>query len=303
MVVDSGISGPTVWLCAAIHGDEVTGTAVIQTLFRKIKKGRLLKGKIFAFPILNPFGFEFAYRQIPFFKEDLNRIFPGEKNGTIGEKLAWLIQDTILKTEPDFVIDLHTDSQNSIAYAILDQFGDSISDTLQKVIEMSKIMKLPFGISTSETEEYDISRSLSGYMVRRKIPSVTLELGGPLFVNNKFEKIGVDALTNFFVHLGMIDDTADFVSDYYPLLENKLHIFNGRIMNQKIGLIKYAVRPGEKINRGQVLARVRNVFGKKLETLTSKKSGILLSHDDQSIAFPGQDLFTIISPLENEEPK
>lgn len=296
MSVESGIPGPTVWLCAAIHGDEVTGTAVIHSLFRKIKREGLKKGRIFAFPILNPFGFEFITRHEPYADADLNRIFPGDKHGLIPERLAAAISDTILRTNPDFVIDMHTDSDNSIAYGILDYFSDLQNEMTKKIIDLANILKLPFALSTSEAEGYDITKSLSGYMVFRKIPALTLELGGPLFVNSKFEKIGVDTISNLLISEEMINDTPE-VNEDYQMMENKLFKFTEKITTSSSGIMKFKVRPGEKIVKGQVLGSVRNVFGQKIEVIIARRGGILLSHDDQAITFPGQSLFTMITPL------
>ncbi len=297
MSVETGIPGPTVWFCAAIHGDEVTGTAVIHSLFRKIKRESLKRGRIFAFPVLNPFGFEFVSRHEPYMDADLNRIFPGDRHGTISERLAAQIASAILKTKPDFVIDLHTDSNNSIAYAMLDYFGDLKDETTEKTIKLANIIKLPFALSTSESESYDISKSLSGYLVRRDIPSLTLELGGPLFINNKFEKIGLSAITNLLSFLEMINEPEMFLSEFYDMLAGKLYQFAEKVTTNSTGIMKFEARPGEKIIKGQILGRVRTVFGKNLEVITARKNGILLSHDDQAIVFPGQSLFTMITEM------
>lgn len=296
MSVTAGVPGPTVWLCAAIHGNEVTGTAVIHSLFRKIRRDGLLKGRIFAFPILNTFGFEFISRHEPYMDADLNRAFPGDKYGLIPERLANAISETILRTNPDYVIDLHTDSDNSIAYAMLDFFGDLQNETTKKIINLANILKFPFALSTSETEGYDVSKSLSGYFVFRKITAITLELGGPLFVNRKFESIGLDAILNLFSKLEMIKpEFSEY--EYFKLMENKLYKFTEKITTSSSGIMKFKVKPGEKISKGQILGSVRNAFGKKIEVITAKRDGFLFSHDDQAITFPGQGLFTMVTPL------
>jgi hypothetical protein len=297
MSVDSGVAGPTVWLCAAIHGDEVTGTAVIHSIFRKIRRDGLLKGKIMAIPIMNPIGFEFISRHEPFDEEDLNRQFPGDKNGNTSERLAATIVDTILKTNPDYVIDLHTDSDNSIAYAILDYYGDLQNETTKRVIDLARVLRLPFALSTSETEDYDISESLSGYLVKRRVTALTLELGQPLFINPRFEKIGVSAICNLLTNLHMITSNDLFESAYYQILEGKLYKFTEKLKTNATGIVKFKVRPGEKVTRGQILGSVCNVFGKKMETIIAKRDGFLFSHDDQAITFPGQSLFTMVTPL------
>lgn len=85
--------GPVIWFTAAVHGDEVGGIVIIQEIFKKLKKGPLLKGLLYAFPLMNPIGFESATRNIPVSEEDLNRAFPGNPSGSLAERIA----DTIFK--------------------------------------------------------------------------------------------------------------------------------------------------------------------------------------------------------------
>jgi predicted deacylase len=63
MAAESPCPGPVVWLTACVHGDEVGGIVVIQELFKTVRK-QLLKGSIYAFPLMNPLGFETASRDI-----------------------------------------------------------------------------------------------------------------------------------------------------------------------------------------------------------------------------------------------
>src|SRR3989344_817712 len=113
-------SGPTVWLTGGIHGEEVGGVVVIQEIFKILQKEQLLKGSLYAFPLMNPIGFENATRYLPMTKEDLNRSFPGEEDGTLSERIAKVIFDNIIKTKPDLVIDLHNDWTQSIPYTLID---------------------------------------------------------------------------------------------------------------------------------------------------------------------------------------
>src|SRR3989338_4054302 len=64
MEIESRNPGPVVWLTAAIHGDEVGGIAVVQEVFKQLRKYPLLKGTIKAMPLMNPIGFESGTRRI-----------------------------------------------------------------------------------------------------------------------------------------------------------------------------------------------------------------------------------------------
>ena len=120
MSIESINPGPVVWLTGCMHGDEVTGIVTIQEVFKKIQKQLLLKGALYAFPLMNPIGFEAASRNITISREDLNRSFPGSKNGSLAERIADKIFTTIEQTKPTLVLDLHNDWMKSIPYAIID---------------------------------------------------------------------------------------------------------------------------------------------------------------------------------------
>ena len=118
MSAKSANPGPVVWLTACGHGDEVCGIVIVQEIFKNIRK-TLLCGSVYAFPLMNPIGFETVSRNITVSREDLNRSFPGRQTGTLGERLASRIFCTIVDTSPSLVIDLHNDWINSIPYALI----------------------------------------------------------------------------------------------------------------------------------------------------------------------------------------
>ena len=64
MAIESVRPGPVVWLTGCIHGDEVTGIVTIQEVFKNIRKQPLRNGSLYAFPLMNPIGFETASRNI-----------------------------------------------------------------------------------------------------------------------------------------------------------------------------------------------------------------------------------------------
>ena len=118
MDLNSEIEGPVIWFTGCMHGDEIGGTVIIHELFKKLQK-RLLRGRVLAFPLMNPFGFETSTRTI-ISEEDLNRSFPGDEKGTLAQRIAAKIFNQIMVSRPSYVIDLHNDWNKSIPYALLD---------------------------------------------------------------------------------------------------------------------------------------------------------------------------------------
>ncbi|MFH1173361.1 MAG: succinylglutamate desuccinylase/aspartoacylase family protein, partial [bacterium] len=122
MELKSKNPGPVVWLTAGVHGDEVGGIVIVQEVFKQLQRGGLLKGSVYAFPLMNPIGFEAAARSTVLSGEDLNRAFPGNKQGSFAERIADTIFQQIIKTKPTLVLDLHNDWSNSIPYTLIDPY-------------------------------------------------------------------------------------------------------------------------------------------------------------------------------------
>ena len=82
--------GPTVFLSAAIHGDEIVGTAIIQRIANYLSP-ETLSGTVMLVPVANIFGFLAHTRYLPD-RRDLNRSFPGNASGSLaGQALRQII--------------------------------------------------------------------------------------------------------------------------------------------------------------------------------------------------------------------
>ena len=86
IIHNSGKPGPTILFSAGMHGDEINGVEIVRNIDHLLtNEYQLTKGKIILLPIINPFGFINFSRYLPDGK-DLNRSFPGSKNGALGPK-------------------------------------------------------------------------------------------------------------------------------------------------------------------------------------------------------------------------
>jgi uncharacterized protein len=290
--------GPVVWLTGAIHGDEVGGIVIIQEVFKALKKHGLLQGTLYALPLMNPIGFESNVRGLPLSEEDLNRSFPGDKDGSIAQRIANQIFSTIVKTKPSLVMDLHNDWSASIPYTLIDPYpGILRRNAYNKVKEYSFYTGFPV-IDEQEvsTRKAELEKTLSGSLLKSNIPAITLELGGAYVVDEDHVKSGIQAIWNVLSQLKMVEQKM-FKEEYHP---NSKTFYKGRILKYShkpradaSGIMRFTVKPGQKIKKGQSVARVYNVFGKLQSTLISSEDGLVLGHADSSVAFPGAEIIAL----------
>ncbi len=276
--------GPTLWITGCIHGDEVGGIVVIQEIFKRIRARGLIRGKVFALPLMNPMGFETASRNIIYSMEDLNRSFPGTPSGTLAQRIADKIFTTITETGPDLVIDLHNDWIKSIPYCLIDPVNESFSSGVYDIIPGMAEKTGLLIVCDSET----IPGSFSYNLIKNGIPSFIMELGESYVVNEKNIELGIGAILNVMTYFGMTD--PGHKSAPYPLTEEFLgtiYNYTTKPLSSSSGIIRFMEKPGNRVKKGQTIARIYNTFGKLQEAVISQSDGIILGHSDLSAVFPG----------------
>ncbi len=288
--------GPTIWLTACGHGDEVGGMVIIQEVFKRLRRGRLLCGEVSAFPLMNPLGFEMSSRQVAFSGEDLNRAFPGNPNGSLAQRIAHRIFQEITQTRPALVLDLHNDWRSSIPYAVLDPPpGPAHKEAFAKAKAYARVTGLLLIAESPKSPDALLSpRTLSGSLLLHGVPALTLELGEAYVVNEMNVRFGVRAIWNTLAALKMVEpDPEPFA---YPLpreCRGRFLPYSDQVISSTSGIIRFMVRPGDVISAEYPVARTYNAFGKLLETITAPAAGIVLGHSDTSVAFPGVPIVAI----------
>src|SRR5690606_6168694 len=133
--------GPTLLLLAGLHGDEING---IEAVRRIIKKGwhKPNYGTVICIPVFNIFGFLNLSREFPDGR-DLNRMFPGAKNGSLASQFAYIFMKEIAPLT-DVILDFHTGSSQRNNYP---QTRCDFSDKKSK--ELCDVFAAPFTIDSA----------------------------------------------------------------------------------------------------------------------------------------------------------
>lgn len=281
MEVKTGRRGPVVWLTACCHGDEVGGIVVVQEVFKRLRKRPLIKGSVKAFPLMNPLGFEARSRHVAMSGEDLNRSFPGSPTGTLAERIAHRIFESIVETKPTAVLDLHNDWIRSIPYAVLDAAAPG--ELKQRTADIASVA----GFAVVN-ETVPIRRTLSHSLLEHDIAAVTVELGESHVVNERNVEFGVQAIFNVLSHLRMLkDDCKPFRYPLPPGFEGQSLTYSSQPVSSAAGILRFLARPGDVVHRDQVIAKVQNAFGRLQVTLYATDKALVLGHADSSVAYPG----------------
>ena len=99
-------SGRRISIVTGIHGDELEGQYVCYQVARKLREHpEYLTGTVDIYPAMNPLGIDSITRGIPGFDLDMNRIFPGTRDGAMTEYLAAEIIKELMGS--DLCLDIH----------------------------------------------------------------------------------------------------------------------------------------------------------------------------------------------------
>src|SRR6202035_141092 len=191
LTVVRGGAGPTVFITATVHGDELIGVGILRSLLNDCTFAELA-GTILAVPVANVPGFLALDRRLPD-RRDLNRSFPGSRGGSLAARLAdCLFREVIRKS--DLGLDLHTAGGERSNYP---QIRADLRNP--KVAELARAFGCPVVVDGPGPE-----RSLRKAAVAAGVPTIVYEAGSALRFERPFIDVGIAGVLNALRHLGML---------------------------------------------------------------------------------------------------
>lgn len=288
--IDSGVPGPTIFLTSGIHGDEISGNIILLKFCNHLKKNPLKCGRIVALIGVNQKGFKILKREIPITNEDLNRLFPGKSNGTVGERIAYAIMQEVKSCKPDLVIDIHNDYFFSTPYVLLDA-EKNWEDNLIKTKGTDYAKKTGLVVIEEREDEAEIyTNSFSSFCISEKIPSFTLESGPDKLVVNKFVLTVFNALNNLLISLKMKSSGKIVKFKIDKKVKNKVLKNSFAVYAKDSGTIKYTKDPGELIKKGEIIAKIYNQFGDYVDSMAVAKDLLLIGHSEKAYVTKGEEI-------------
>ncbi|MEM1348698.1 MAG: succinylglutamate desuccinylase/aspartoacylase family protein [Myxococcota bacterium] len=191
-VVHGKKHGPTLWVNAALHGDEINGVQIVRDVLSRVRAVRL-RGTLIAVPIVNVFGFMSESRYLPD-RRDLNRSFPGTSSGSVASRLAKLFMTQVV-SRCDYGIDLHTGSDH--------RFNHPHTRVDMRYTE-ARGMALAF-VAPIALHSKNRTGSLRRAAQRLGKPTIVYEAGEPLRFNKDAISTGVEGVMRVMAHLDMYD--------------------------------------------------------------------------------------------------
>lgn len=263
--------GPVILLSAGMHGEETNGIEIVRRVLIRDEVKNLKCGTIIAIPVMNIISFLFSSRDLPDGR-DLNRCFPGFKNGSLGSRIAYDLMKHIIPVI-DFGIDFHTGGSKLNNFPQLRCVFD-FTDNLTIAERFSP----PLIIDSNYREgTFRFEASKKGK------PVLVYEGGESLRFDYDAINEGVNGCMRLFHSYGMIEmDPPD-----NPSVKITRTTW---IRAQESGLFHLNKLNGSFVDKGDLLGVVCNPFGDVVEKVIASVSGYIVGTNSQPVVNEGDAL-------------
>jgi predicted deacylase len=262
-LINGAAPGPTLVVTGGVHAAEYASIAAALEFGRSLTPENL-HGRAIVVPVMNQPAFSARSIYVcPLDGKNLNRVFPGNPQGTASEQIAaWVFNNVI--TQGDYYVDLHGGDlvEALVPFTIFFRSGDARVD--EGSLEMAKAFGIHYLVS-SETPGSTFSAAS-----RAKIPAILAESGGQGIWTPEDVGLLTNGLTRVVRHLKMTSGAPPKPAPF-TILEQFLWL-----RSDHDGFWYPAVPVNAAVRKGQDLGSIKDVEGHVLQTASSPADGRVL---------------------------
>ena len=298
MVLRGNRPGPVLWMCGAVHGNELNGSFAMRNVYLETRPEEV-RGSLIFTPILNPVAFV-EKKEVGFLDGlNMDQQFPGKTDGLISQRIASQLF-VEMKRIANAMISFHTPGpdNDSPVYTV----SKIVPGANPELVEKSFRMALSFGtkinirvnLETAKEEMPGVTAgTLDSTCVKHGIPTFMGETGKGGRWEVSSVAIAQKGIYNVMRFLGMSEGEPEVPDEQIVIPRRKY------LRSNKGGVVEVLVRPGDVVRKGEICARVIN-FWEVLEelraeediyTITVRANPVVASGD--RIASAGLDWYAV----------
>lgn len=274
--------GPTVFISAAIHGDELNGIEIIRRL-RNLPILKKIKGTLILVPVVNVYGLSTLSRYLPD-RRDLNRSFPGSTKGSLTARIANSFYTEIVK-KCNYGIDLHT---AAIHRTNLPQIRTNTEN--EETLSLARAFQAPMILHSALRDG-----SLRAYAQEDGIPILLYEAGEALRFDDISIKIGVKGIVNVLKALDMLPKGIA-KQQKNPWLFKESHW----VRASESGMLRTVKGLGDSVKEGDIIAFIDEPLNDVSYELRSSFDGIIIGKSQIPLVQEGDAVFHIARSKNSE---
>ena len=289
--IQNGKSKTRLSLVTGTHGDELEGQYLAYMIGSYIDEhiGQL-DGILDIYPALNPMGIDSITRGIPMFDLDMNRVFPGSKDGTMIEVICSSIIDDL--SGSDVCVDIHS---SNIFLREIPQIRISVP-TADTLVPYAKLMNVDFvWVHESATV---LESTLAHTLNTRGTKTLVVEMGVGMRITKEYCNQLFDGILNLMKELGMWKGETKAVREPIVSLNRSV----GFVNSDAAGIFVPCVRFGDTVEKGEHIGDVVDpLTSKVVEKTLAVCSGLVFTLREYPVVYGGSLLARILESAGGEE--
>jgi hypothetical protein len=268
-IIHGARPGPVLALIAGTHGYEYAPIIALQRLRGQIDPAEL-SGTVILVHVANlPSFLGRTIYYSPIDGKNLNRVYPGKRDGTVSERIAYVITTEVID-RADAVADVHCGDGNEALrpYLYWPKTGNAELD------ERSRQMALAFGldhivINTDRPSDRAASVYTDNTAITRGKPAITTETGQIGETSEEWVRLAERGVWNLLKHFKMVAGEPEHAAAVVWLDKSEV------LRAPETGIFYAATKPGYTVAQGALLGTLTDFFGNKLAEIHAPFAGMV----------------------------
>lgn len=270
------------------HGDELEGQFCCYEIIRRIKEHKeYLNGIVDVFPALNPLGIDTITRGIPKFDLDMNRIFPGNLDGSLAEYTAHQVIEDIKGA--DLCVDIHS---SNIFLREIPQIRIN-EETAERLVPLALKMNVDYiWIHAAATV---LESTLAHSLNKAGVPTLVAEMGVGMRITKDYGYQLTNGIFSVMKHLGIWTGPVDAVRQPIVSTDGKVAFMNA----EASGVFVPCVNHSNKVKAGEHIGDIISpVTGEVIHSVDSPVDGLVFTLREYPIVYEGSLLARILGGVD-----
>ncbi|WP_418746192.1 M14 family metallopeptidase [Frisingicoccus sp.] len=270
------------------HGDELEGQFCCYEVIRRINEHKeYLNGIVDVFPALNPLGIDTITRGIPKFDLDMNRIFPGNLDGSLAEYTAHQVIEDIKGA--DLCVDIHS---SNIFLREIPQIRIN-EETAERLVPLALKMNVDYiWIHAAATV---LESTLAYSLNTAGVPTLVAEMGVGMRITKEYGYQLTDGIFSVMKHLGVWTGPVGEVRQPIISTDGKVSFLNA----EASGVFVPCVNHSNKVKAGEHIGDIISpVTGEIIHSVDSPVDGLVFTLREYPIVYEGSLLARILGGVD-----
>ncbi|KAB1196824.1 MULTISPECIES: succinylglutamate desuccinylase/aspartoacylase family protein [Haloferax] len=280
-IINGAHAGPSVFMNAALHGDELNGVKVMQEVSSRYDPAEI-HGTLVCIHVANVPGYLAQQRYIPIYDLDLNRSFPGRDGANTAERMANQIYRHFV--EPcDIGIDFHTSTRNrTTMYHVRADMSRP---------EVARLARA-FGANLILSGEAE-ANSLRTVATNDGIPTITVEMGRAHRFQPALVERALDGVESVLAEYGVLPDEPVSWPGWTRIIDSAMD--KTWLRADVGGLVEMQYGEVPLVYEGDTICTISDHFKTRETRVEAPFTGLVVGVLQNPVAAPGHPLCHLVS--------